>query len=149
MAMPTDSVLDKKSSAIKALSVAGEAAAKAAANRSALLSKVKRKIELIAIGSSTGGTEALSIILPKLRPPLPPIVIVQHIPVGFSKLFADRLNGECKLSVKEGDDGDIAKPNSIYIAPGGQHMAVNKVGDMIKIVCHTLADRRLMYYFIR
>ena len=54
----------------------------------------------------------------------------------FSKAFAERMNNECKLNVKEGDDGDIVKPNSVYIAPGGLHMAVNKVGDMIKISCH-------------
>ena len=82
------------------------------------------KITLIAIGSSTGGTEALANILPKLQPPLPPIVIVQHIPPGFSKLFADRMNNECVLTVKEGEHGEIIKPNFAYIAPGGLHMNI-------------------------
>ena len=63
------------------------------------------KISLIAIGSSTGGTEALARVLPKLEPPLPPIVIVQHIPAGFSKMFAERMNHESKITVKEGEHG--------------------------------------------
>ena len=119
-----------------ALSIAAEAAAQIAAANASIL-KPTAKIELIAIGSSTGGTEALATVLPALRPPLPPIVIVQHIPVGFSKLFADRINKECILSVKEAEDGDIAKANSVYIAPGGLHMSVKKWEGTIKILCHT------------
>ena len=136
MALPTESErgLKNDTSASKLLSIAAEAAAVIAANKASLK---KKKVELIAIGSSTGGTEALSKVLPALRPPLPPILIVQHIPVGFSKLFAERMNKECALTIKEADDGDIAKPNSVYIAPGGLHMSVNKVGDMVKILCHT------------
>ena len=61
-------------------------------------------------------------ILPKLHPPLPPIVIVQHIPAGFSKLFADRMNNECSLTVKEAEHGEIIQQNGVYIAPGGLHM---------------------------
>ena len=134
MALPTGSDSGTKSNdfASKALSVAAEAAAIISANKAALK---KRKVELIAIGASTGGTEALSQVLPALRPPLPPILIVQHIPVGFSKLFAERINKECVLTIKEADDGDIAKPNSVYIAPGGLHMSLNKVGDIFKISC--------------
>ncbi|MBR1728577.1 MAG: chemotaxis protein CheB [Selenomonadaceae bacterium] len=135
MALPTES--NRKNTTndrvSKLLSIAGEAAAMIAANKAAI---TKKKIEIIAIGSSTGGTEALSQVLPKLRPPLPPVVVVQHIPEGFSKLFADRMNSECVLNVKEAVNGDIVKPNSVYIAPGGQHMAVHKVGDITKICCH-------------
>lgn len=80
------------------------------------------KIELIAIGSSTGGVEALAAILPKLRPPLPPIVIVQHIPAGFSRMFAERMNKESALTVKEGEDGEVIRQSHAYIAPGGIHM---------------------------
>ena len=123
----------QNNSVSKALSVASEAAAVIAANKASM---IKKRIELIAIGSSTGGTEALSIVLPALRPPLPPILIVQHIPEGFSKLFAERMNKECTLTVKEAENNDIIKPNSIYIAPGGLHMSINKVGDMVKVYCH-------------
>ena len=131
--MPTESdVTQGQKLAITALSVAKEAAAMTAARSS----MIKKKIELIAIGSSTGGTEALSVVLPALQPPLPAILVVQHIPIGFSKLFADRMNKECKLSVKEAENGDIVKPNSVYIAPGGKHMAITKEGNLTKIICH-------------
>ena len=135
MALPTNTGngINHKHMASKLLSMAEEAAAMIAANKVAIQ---KKKIELIAIGSSTGGTEALSKVLPKLQPPLPPVLIVQHIPEGFSKLFAERMNKECALTVKEAANGDIVKPNSVYIAPGGQHMAIEKVGDITKIFCH-------------
>ena len=93
------------------------------------------EIKLIAIGSSTGGTEALAKILPHLRPPLPPIVIVQHIPAGFSKLFADRMNNESQLTVKEGEHGEFIKPNWVYIAPGGLHMDLRRMGENLQINC--------------
>ncbi|MBQ1613349.1 MAG: chemotaxis protein CheB, partial [Selenomonas sp.] len=70
------------------------------------------------MGASTGGTEALSVVIHHLKPPLPGIVIVQHIPPMFSRLFAERLNSECELTIKEAASGDIVKPNHIYIAPG-------------------------------
>ena len=94
-----------------------------------------RKIELIAIGSSTGGTEALATILKALRPPLPGIVVTQHIPALFAKLFAQRLDAECVLHVKEGADGDRVEKNTVYIAPGNLHMTVHREGDAIKIAC--------------
>lgn len=94
-----------------------------------------KKIEIIAIGSSTGGVEALAAILPKLRPPLPPIVIVQHIPAGFSKMFADRMNRESALTVKEGEDGEVIKPNWAYIAPGGIHMKLVQSPQGLHIRC--------------
>ena len=92
-------------------------------------------INLVAIGASTGGTEALSAILTALQPPLPGIVIVQHIPPRFSKLFSERLNGICALTIKEAADGDIVQPNHVYIAPGGKHMSVTKQGGSYAIHC--------------
>lgn len=92
-------------------------------------------IDLIAIGASTGGTEALSAILPALKPPLPGIVIVQHIPPMFSRLFSERLNGVCALTIKEAADGDVVKPNHVYIAPGGKHMSVTRHGSSYVIQC--------------
>lgn len=88
-------------------------------------------ISLIAIGSSTGGTEALTAVLTKLKPPLPPIVIVQHIPPAFSRMLADRLNSECELIVKEGSSGESLLQNHAYIAPGGKHMTVKVIGGSI------------------
>lgn len=93
------------------------------------------RINLVAIGSSTGGVEALARILPRLRPPLPPIVVVQHIPANFSRMFAERMNRECALTVKEGADGDTLKANCVYVAPGGLHMKLYKQEEKLKIRC--------------
>ncbi|WP_287448467.1 CheB methylesterase domain-containing protein [Anaerovibrio sp.] len=96
---------------------------------------------LIAIGSSTGGTEALSEILSKLKPPLPPVMVVQHISATFSKLFAARLDRECELTVKEAVEGEYAKPNTIYIAPGDKHMSIT--GSPGSICIHCKAGERI------
>ena len=95
----------------------------------------KNSIRLIAMGASTGGTEALSTVLRNLRPPLPPIVIVQHIPPMFSRLFAERLHQECKLAVKEAEDGDTIMENTVYIAPGNHQMRVHRIGGIIQLSC--------------
>ena len=92
-------------------------------------------IDLIAMGASTGGTEALSVVIHHLKPPLPGIVIVQHIPPMFSRLFAERLNSECELTIKEAASGDIVKPNHIYIAPGAKHMTVSRTGGHYTLDC--------------
>ncbi len=95
--------------------------------------KNSAKIDLIAIGASTGGTEALSKVLKDLVPPLPPIVIVQHIPPMFSKLFADRLHNECHISVKEAQNGDKLEPNWAYVAPGDKQMKVKNFGGNMQL----------------
>ena len=92
-----------------------------------------KEFKLIAIGASTGGTEALSKVLKALRPPMPPIVIVQHIPPMFSKLFADRLHNECHISVKEAENGDKLEPNWAYVAPGNKQMKVRKYGGILQL----------------
>ena len=99
------------------------------------ITAAKGTIELIAMGASTGGTEALSVILPALKPPLPGIVIVQHIPPMFSRLFAERLNSTCALTIKEAADGDVVQPDHVYIAPGGTHMSVHRHGSSFIIQC--------------
>lgn len=106
--------------------------------RSVPMSQIKvpvpaKTVQLIAIGASTGGTEALSAILKALQPPLPPIVIVQHIPPMFSRLFADRLNNECHISVKEAENGDRLENNWAYVAPGDKQMMVKRMGDMMQL----------------
>jgi two-component system chemotaxis response regulator CheB len=76
------------------------------------------------IGISTGGPQALSQILPLLAPPLPPIVIVQHMPGQFTGVFAERLNrySHSALLVKEAEEGELVLPDRILIAPGGRHL---------------------------
>jgi two-component system chemotaxis response regulator CheB len=79
---------------------------------------------LIAIGSSTGGTKALEDIFLSLPDEIPPTVVVQHIPAVFSKALAERLNNYCTFTIKEAEDGDTLEVNTVYIAPGGQQMAI-------------------------
>ncbi len=95
----------------------------------------KKTIDIIAIGSSTGGTEALSVVMKNLRPPMPPVVVVQHIPPTFSKLFAERLDGESALSVKEAEDGELVCKDTVYVAPGAKHMQIVKDGNQCRISC--------------
>lgn len=87
----------------------------------------------VAIGSSTGGTEALKEILTRLPASIPPIVIVQHIPPVFSKAFAKRLNDICSFTVKEAEHNDLVEKNHVYIAPGGKQMRLQKNGAQIKV----------------
>lgn len=83
---------------------------------------------LIAIGSSTGGTKALSEILMRLPAEIPPIVIAQHIPAGFSKAFADRLNAICDFEVSEARQGDVVRAGRVLVAPGGKQMKLMRQG---------------------
>jgi len=81
---------------------------------------------VIAIGASTGGTEAIARVLARLPESSPGLVITQHIPPQFSRAFADRLNVLCKLSVKEAEDGDEVRPGRALVAPGDFHMVLRK-----------------------
>jgi two-component system chemotaxis response regulator CheB len=91
--------------------------------------------KLIAIGASTGGTEAILNLLKSLSSNLPGIVIVQHIPPLFSTMFAERLNSELPLSVKEAQTGDYIETGTVLIAPGDRHMRVKKEGAKYKVEC--------------
>jgi two-component system, chemotaxis family, protein-glutamate methylesterase/glutaminase len=79
---------------------------------------------VIAIGASTGGTEALKTFLTDLPETMPPIVVVQHMPAGFTKSFAQRLDDVCSLKVKEAVDKEVLMNGTVYIAPGGRHMSL-------------------------
>ncbi len=81
---------------------------------------------LIVIGSSTGGTEALKNILTRLPSEIPPILIVQHIPAVFSEAFAKRMNTLCPFTVSEARDGDVVEISHVYVAPGGKQMKLVK-----------------------
>lgn len=84
--------------------------------------------KIIAIGSSTGGTEALRQVLLPMPLTSPGIVIAQHMPPGFTRSFAERLDNLCQISVKEGEDGDRVLPGHAYIAPGDLHMELVRSG---------------------
>jgi two-component system chemotaxis response regulator CheB len=81
---------------------------------------------VIAIGASTGGIEAITTVLQGLPSSVPPVLIVQHLPQPFTRLFAARLNTLCALKVKEASQGDILHPGHVYIAPGNQHLKLGR-----------------------
>ncbi len=84
------------------------------------------KHDLIAIGASTGGTEAIFSVLSQLPLGLPGIVIVQHIPPVFSKMFAERLNNQTHFTAKEARNGDVIEKDHVYLAPGDKHIQIRK-----------------------
>ena len=90
----------------------------------ALISATAQSPACFVIGISTGGPQALSQVFPLLVPPLPPILVVQHMPAQFTGIFAERLNRYGKLPVKQAEEGDIVLPDRILIAPGGRHMVL-------------------------
>lgn len=96
---------------------------------------------IVAIGASTGGTEALTEVLTAMPPDAPGIVVVQHMPEYFTAAFANRLNGLCRIEVKEGAPGDRVVPGRAIIAPGNRHLSVVHRGDSFQI---DLADGPLV-----
>lgn len=91
--------------------------------------------KIIAIGASTGGTEALYEVLKRLPKDVPGIVVVQHIPPVFSRMFAERLNSTTQLYVKEAVSGDYLDCGKVLIAPGDSHLRLKKIGERYKVEC--------------
>lgn len=84
--------------------------------------------KVIALGASTGGTDAIRVFLQQLPADCPGIVIVQHMPEHFTKSFAERLNSVCPMTVKEAEQGDLIEPGKVLIAPGSKHMLARRSG---------------------
>ncbi len=84
--------------------------------------------KVIAIGASTGGTDALKILLSQMPPNSPGIVVVQHMPANFTTAFAERLDSLCQVAVKEAEDNDWVNPGIALIAPGNYHMLLRRSG---------------------
>ncbi|TEB04929.1 Chemotaxis response regulator protein-glutamate methylesterase [Pelotomaculum schinkii] len=93
--------------------------------------------KVIAIGASTGGTEAIRKILQSFTAAIPGVVVVQHMPVGFTKHFADSLNDLCAMEVKEAKTGDRVLPGRVLIAPGDRHMTVRRSGGSYLVDCRS------------
>lgn len=91
--------------------------------------------KIIAIGASTGGTEAIRKVITQLPATSPGVVIVQHMPGGFTKMFSDRLNTLCAMEVKEASDGDRVRNGLILVAPGGMQMKVIRSGGFYHVKC--------------
>ncbi|MBK6980915.1 MAG: chemotaxis response regulator protein-glutamate methylesterase [Betaproteobacteria bacterium] len=84
--------------------------------------------KLLIVGASTGGTEAIKEVLLPMPPDAPGILITQHMPAGFTRSFAQRLDGLCRIRVKEAEDGERILPGHAYIAPGDRHLLVRRSG---------------------
>lgn len=101
------------------------------------LSMTRTTHRIVAIGASTGGTQALQEVLTALPANSPGIVIVQHMPERFTRSFADRLNGLCAIEVKEAEDGDTVTPGRALVAPGNMHMLLRRSGAVYRVQVKT------------
>jgi len=91
--------------------------------------------KVVAIGASTGGTEAIKKVICEFPASMPGVVIVQHMPPGFTKMFAERLNQLCAMEVKEADHGDRIMPGRVLIAPGAKQLRVIRSGGLYQVTC--------------
>ena len=91
--------------------------------------------KVITIGASTGGTEAIKSVVVPLPAACPGVVIVQHMPAGFTRMYAERLNTLCAMEVKEAETGDRVMPGRILLAPGDYHMTVVRSGGVYRVDC--------------
>ncbi|MEX3937479.1 chemotaxis response regulator protein-glutamate methylesterase [Paraburkholderia phymatum] len=107
---------------------AGQAAASAAPHAPLFNNPLVSTEKLIIVGASTGGTEAIREVLMPLPPDAPAVLIAQHMPPGFTKSFAQRLNGLCRITVKEAEHGERVLPGHAYIAPGHAHLLLARSG---------------------
>ncbi|AIR00994.1 protein-glutamate methylesterase/protein-glutamine glutaminase [Pluralibacter gergoviae] len=129
----SDAIADKVRAASRArVGAHRPAAAPVALKSGPLLSSEK----LIAIGASTGGTEAIRHVLEPLPLTSPAILITQHMPPGFTRSFAERLNKLCQITVKEAEHGERVLPGHAYIAPGDRHMTLARSGANYQIQLH-------------
>lgn len=97
---------------------------------------VAQKDLVVAIGASTGGTEAILEVIKGFGPDIPGVVVVQHMPPGFTEMYAKRLDNECRVRVKEAETADRVLPGHVLIAPGGnQHMRLVKVNGVYQVEC--------------
>ena len=90
---------------------------------------------IVAIGASTGGTEAIFEVVKRFKRDIPGVVIVQHMPPGFTQMYADRLNNQCEVAVKEAQTGDRVMQGQVLIAPGDRQVRPDKVGDGYQVEC--------------
>lgn len=88
--------------------------------------------KVVLIGASTGGVEAITTIMNQLPAEIPPILITQHMPTGFTAAFARRLHAECAMQVEEASHGRLIEPGHVYLAPGGQHLEVMRDGATLR-----------------
>ena len=96
----------------------------------------KGKDNIVAIGASTGGTEAIFSVVKDFGTDIPGVVVTQHMPQGFTAMYAKRLNDQCRINVKEAQTGDRVLPGHMLLAPGGDmHMHLVKVNGVYQVEC--------------
>ena len=100
------------------------------------IATVGSKDSIVAIGASTGGTEAIYEVVKGFKRDIPGVVIVQHMPPGFTKMYAERLNNQCEVAVKEAQTGYRVLPGQVLIAPGDKHMRLVKVAGAYQVECN-------------
>ncbi len=126
------------------------------AKEAALSKSLKRTThKVIAMGASTGGTEALKSVLTRMPSNSPGIVVVQHMPPKFTTAFANRLNGLCQVEVREAQDGDSVLPGLVLIAPGNYHMVIKRSGARYYVeikngplVCHQRPAADVLFHSV-
>lgn len=127
-----DEITDKIRTAAKAKVSTLQSIAKGSSSDSPAPSAIRNPLisseKLLIIGASTGGTEAIKSFLMQMPSDCPGILITQHMPAGFTKSFASRLDSLCKISVKEAVDGERVLPGHAYIAPGDKHLLLARSG---------------------
>ena len=114
------------------------AAASGAATAPAVEQTARRRrveADVVLVGLSTGGSEALSRLLPRLPASLPPVVVVLHMPAQFTASLAEDLDRRCALAVREAEDGDVLVRGTVYLAPGGRHLELER-GTRRRLVLH-------------
>ncbi len=124
--------------AVRAAAVAGKrprrtTPAAAPARPVAAPPRPKSMVNLVAVGTSTGGTQALEVVLKALTPAVPGVVVVQHMPEKFTAAFATRLDTMCRVHVREARDGDPVVPGQVLVAPGGRHLEVQRVDTRYRV----------------
>lgn len=94
-------------------------------------------VHVVAMGASTGGTEAMFKVVREFGPDIPGIVMVQHMPLGFTGIYAERLNRDCRIVAKEAKTGDVVKPGQILLAPADKQMKLLKINNEYQVECRT------------
>lgn len=130
-----DFVLRELNTKIKIASMAKPRVVQETHSPAALSANAAGSDRVIAIGASTGGTEAIFDVIKRFGQNIPGVVVVQHMPPVFTAMYAERLNRQCLVAVKEAKDGDYVRRGQVLIAPGDKHMRLVKSGGVYRVEC--------------